>query len=261
MTGRGILLRFLPIAAVVAVAACGGGGTSTVTGPTTTTQPTPVQTGPATQTTAFRVYLLHAGKLQPVARTAPRTAAVASAALTALIAGPTSDERRLGFSTAMTGIGRWSLLLRNGVLRLKTSTQLDRLPLAQIVYTLTQFPTVSAVELGGKRYTRADFEDETPVILVESPLPLQAVHSPLRATGTANTFEATFDYDLVDPEGKVIAHHFVTATSGSGTRGTFDFTVPFATSHSGPGKLVVYELSAENGQRIHQVEIPIQLER
>ena len=84
--------------------------------------------------------------------------------------------------------------------------------------------------------------------------------SPLRVTGTADTFEATFDYDLLDPAGKVLSHHFVTATSGSGTRGTFDFTIPFE-APNGLGKLVVYERSAADGSRIHQVEIPLTLAR
>ena len=48
--------------------------------------------------------------------------------------------------------------------------------------------------------------------------------SPLRVTGTANTFEATFNYELNDTDGKVVDKNFVTATSGTGTRGTFDFT-------------------------------------
>ena len=99
----------------------------------------------------------------------------------------------------------------------------------------------------------ADFEDETPIILVESPLPFEHVTSPLRVTGTANTFEATFNYDLVDSAGKVIATHFVTATSGSGTRGTFDFTVPYTVSKPGLGKLVVYELVCQ-GRLAHPLQ-------
>ena len=122
------------------------------------------------------------------------------------------------------------------------------------VYTLTQFPTMKSVEIAGKRYTRADFEDQTPIILVESPLPFEQVSSPLRVTGTANTFEATFQYELLDSEGNVVDKNFVTATSGTGTRGTFDFTTGDA---SDAAKLVVYENSAENGSRINEVEIPL----
>jgi germination protein M len=56
----------------------------------------------------------------------------------------------------------------------------------------------------------------------------------------------------------VLSKHFVTATSGSGTRGTYDFTITFD-APPGPGKLVVYEVSAADGSRIHQVEIPLKL--
>ena len=181
---------------------------------------------------AARIYLLRDGRVAPVART------VASLEpgflLKALRAGPTSAERAAGFTS--------------------------RLGLAQIVYTLSQQHPSGAVTYEGHRYTRADFEDETPVILVESPLPFAHVTSPLRVTGTANTFEATFDYDLVGANGKLLAHHVVTATSGSGVRGTFAFTARFTVTHEQQGKLVVYELSAKDGSRIHESEIPLTLE-
>ena len=60
---------------------------------------------------------------------------------------------------------------------------------------------MKSVEIAGKSYTRADFEEQTPIILVESPLPFEEVTSPLRVTGTANTFEATFQYELLDARG------------------------------------------------------------
>ena len=82
----------------------------------------------------------------------------------------------------------------------------------------------------------------------------EQVSSPLRATGTANTFEATFQYELVDSEGNVVDNNFVTATSGTGTRGTFDFTTG---DFSEVAKLVVFENSAEDGSRINEVEIPL----
>ena len=95
---------------------------------------------------------------------------------------------------------------------------------------------------------------QTPIILVESPLPFEQVSSPLRVTGTANTFEATFQYELLDSEGNVVDNNFVTATSGTGTRGTFDFTTG---DFSDVAKLVVFENSAENGSRVNEVEIPL----
>ena len=98
----------------------------------------------------------------------------------------------------------------------------------------------------------------TPAILVETPLPFDEVTAPLRVAGTANTFEATFEYELLDPNGKALKQGFATATSGSGTRGTFDFKVPFE-APDGVGRLVVYELSAADGSKTHVVEIPISL--
>jgi len=259
MIGRK-LLRFSPIALVLVAAACGGGGgTKTVT---------VTETRTVTRTvidTEFRLYFLRDGKVQPVQRgdfvplAQDQTLAAATAALNQLTGSTQTIEEKIGLTSKLAKPDRWTLHHVDGELQVTGPPQ-PRGGLAQLVYTLTQFPDVKAVEFEGKRYTRADLEDATPLILVESPLPFQKVTSPLHATGTANTFEATFNYDLVGPDGKVIAHHFVTATSGSGTRGTFDFTVPFTVSQSGQGKLVVYELSAKDGSRIHQVEIPLRLE-
>jgi germination protein M len=222
--------RLVLLVGVVAVAAgCGGSKTATVT-VTSTQTVTRTVTAPPPKT-AVRVYFLRDGKVAPVGRGVTSTAP--DALLAALSAGPTDQERGAGLTTGTGGP-----------------------TLAQQVYTLSQFDPTKPVEVGGKSYTRADFEAETPAILVESPLPFAAVSSPLRVTGTANTFEATFDYDLLDPSGKVVAHHFVTATSGSGTRGTFDVTIRFD-APDGVAKLVVYELSAADGSRIHQVEIPL----
>ena len=79
-------------------------------------------------------------------------------------------------------------------------------------------------------------------------------------TGTANTFEATFNYELTDTDGKIVDHDFVTATSGTGTRGTFDFTTkPYTVPFDGIGSLVVFELSAKDGSRINLVEIPLKM--
>ena len=79
-------------------------------------------------------------------------------------------------------------------------------------------------------------------------------------TGTANTFEATFHYELTDTDGRIVDENFVTATSGTGTRGTFDFTtdeyeIPF----DGVGSLIVFERSAEDGSRMNVVEIPVRM--
>ena len=257
MTGRIVSgLRLSPILIVLALGACGGGGGEAV--PTVTV---PTTTAPA-EKTAVRAYFLLDGKVWPFAREVEKTGAVAAAALGELIMGPSPVESRdLEVTSSVPADLEFSgLAVSDGVARVELSDDLSRPALAQVVHTLTQFPTVEAVEIDGKRYTRAGVEAFAPSILVESPLPFEHVSSPLRARGTANTFEATFEYELTDPEGKVIADHFVTATSGSGTRGTFEFKVPFKVDRAGVGALIVFERSAEDGSRIHEVEIPIYLE-
>jgi hypothetical protein len=210
------------------------------------------------------VYWLRGGKVWPVARELPATG-TEGAALDELFAGPTEHEQAdLDATTAIPepsdAAERNKLAIRGGVATYSPPRPLTRLGLAQVVYTLTQFATVKRVEIDGKTYTRADFEDQTPGILVESPLPFADVSSPIRATGTANTFEATFNYELTDTDGEIVDENFVTATSGTGTRGTFDFTTKnFTVPFSGIGSLVVFERSAEDGSRTKLVEIPLRM--
>jgi hypothetical protein len=217
----------LAVAAALLLAGCGDDSS----GETTTA---------AVDMTSARVYFLRDGKVWPVSREI-NAAEDRTTALTAELAkGPTEQEKQdLSLTTEIPS---------------DPDAKYTTAALAQWVYTLTQFPTMKSVEIAGKRYTRADFEDQTPIILVESPLPFEQVSSPLRVTGTANTFEATFQYELVDSEGNVVDKNFVTATSGTGTRGTFEFT---SGDFSDLAKLVVFENSAENGARINEVEIPL----
>jgi immunoglobulin-like protein involved in spore germination/sporulation and spore germination protein len=261
MTGR-ILSALSLIVLALGLAACGGdGGSTTATEATTTfdtdTTVTPTTTAP--ETTKLRVYFLLNDKVQPVAREVPQTQAVAQAALDELAAGTTASEEELGM-TSDASFGISGVTIENGIATLDGEVPTSRTGRAQVVYTLTQFPTVQHVEIDGAHYTRADFEDETPGVLVESPLAFETVPNPIHATGTANTFEATFDYEVVDPAGKVVDKNFVTATSGTGTRGTFDFTTKPYTGKAGEGALVVFEISAKDGSRTKEVRIPVQLE-
>jgi immunoglobulin-like protein involved in spore germination/sporulation and spore germination protein len=249
-----------------AVAGCGGGGsaaettTSTVTAATTTAPPTTTApTTTATATTSVRVYFLRDGKVAAARRIVPETRAVGGAALAALAAGPSVAERAAGLTSEVPVHTTFrDLRIHAGVATVTPPSDLSSAGQAQVVYTLAQFPTVRAVELDGRRLTRADLEDETPAILIESPVVGDVISSPVRIYGTANTFEATFLVELLlNAAGQRAFRQVVTATSGSGTRGTFDVSIPFALSASGPGTLVAYEESAENGQPIHRIEIPV----
>jgi hypothetical protein len=231
------------VAFVVAVAAlltgCGGKNTaSTTTGETT---------GPQV---ALKVYFYRGNALVPVTIHVPGTQAVASAAIGALLAGPPA-----GYETAIPKGGQLdSVAVSNGVATVHFSANLDGLPRTgqgQILYTLTQFPTITSVDGA----TRDDFADLTPAaaIFVAEPKRDSAVSSPVRASGTADVFEGTFAVDVWSG-GKLLRTQTIQATSGTGTRGTWSAMIDLP---PGPAKLKFYEPSAENGSHLHTAEIDL----
>jgi spore germination protein GerM len=96
-------------------------------------------------------------KVFPVARTIPKTEGVARAALEALFAGPTQEERAAGWNTAIPdGMSIRSLTVADGIARAELSEELERRVggscrvgaiRAEITETLKQFPTVREVVL------------------------------------------------------------------------------------------------------------------
>ncbi|HET7516003.1 MAG TPA: GerMN domain-containing protein [Gaiella sp.] len=280
----------IPMRAAAAAALLGAllgagcdGGSSTAETATVPTTPPATETDAATSSVA--VYLLRDGKVSPVRRTIESTPAVARAALTQLLAGPTAGERADGLSSAIpTGTTLRDVSLADGVATVDldgafddgggSTSMLGRV--AQVVATLTRFPTIERVAfridgkpvdaIGGEGVVvdppvgRRAIEGQTPQILVESPLPGDTVRSPIRLRGTANVYEATVSIDVRGADGKLLERTFTTATSGTGTRGTFDTEVELP-EHTGAVTVVAYEASAEDGRPLHVVELPLELRR
>jgi germination protein M len=230
------------------------------------------ETAPAT--TELTVYLLLNGKVWPMQRIVAASEYPERAALDALVAGPTAEEladypfstepfHDPGHGLEVTADELQGLVVEDRVATVEVPRELRADGVAQVVYTLTQFPGVTAVDVvvegSERRLRRADLEAFAPSVLVESPLAYEHVTSPVRVTGTANTFEANFAYELKDSGGRVIAKDFVTATSGTGTRGTFELEVPYEVPEDGDGTLVVFEHSAKDGSRMNVIEIPLRL--
>jgi hypothetical protein len=235
-------------------AGCGGNASTSSAPPVTTTNTvtetvtdtTPTTTAPASQTSLRLYFVAPDGRLVATARDVPQTQTPGAASLHELLTPPTGTTTQVSDNLSLT--------ISDGKATV-TGATLSGAALAQVVYTLTTFPTVQSVN--GK--TRADVEEFVPQILVEQPLPGETVTSPIHVTGNANTYEATFDYRLEDAAGKLLAKHFVTATSGNGERGTFDFTIPFNVEATQDGALKVFELSAEDGSVVHERVIPLRL--
>lgn len=231
------------------------------------------------------LYFLRGDKLGVVRRPIAETPRVGTAALHELLAGPTAQEAAWGFTTAIpVGTELRDLAIADGIATVDLSTRFAsgggslsmRARVAQVVFTLTQFPTVRAVRfrLDGQPVTaiggegvmveppprREDFEDLMPLIFPEAPGPGETVRSPLRVTGTANTFEATFMVRLSTADGRVLYEEYAMATSGSGTRGTFDLTISFEVPQPTDGLLRLWEISPKDGSEVNIVEIPLRLE-
>lgn len=245
---------------------------------------TPVPTNPVVPSTvAVGVYFTRGEKVAVARRTVPGPA-LASGAMKALLAGPTAAEKADGLETQIpTGTKLLGIAVSNGTATVDLTRSFESgggtlsmtMRIAQVVGTLTRFPTIKRVafkldgvaveSIGGEGLIvsppvdRGDYEDAFPAILPEEPLPGTRVARPLVVAGTANTFEAEFRVSVRNAAGKVIADQGVMATSGSGTRGTFRATVPYPAGHAGKGTIRFYEPSAKDGTPINVIDVPVTL--
>jgi hypothetical protein len=264
-------------------------GTTTTAAGSATTAPGDPTAGTDTSTTTggtdpatdqqVLVYFVRNEKLAASARTVTGEG-VGAAALEAVLAGPNETESGIGFSNAVpAGTEVLGVDIADGVATVDLNDAFQsgggslamQLRVAQVVATLTQFDTVETVTIridgedvdgiGGEGVPaadldRTDIEDVTPPILLESPAPGATVSSPLRITGTGNTFEATYQWEVLDADGGTVAAGFDTATSGTGTRGTFDTEIDLGDA-TGAITLRLFEASAKDGSEINEVTIPL----
>jgi germination protein M len=253
---------------------------------------TPGQTaGPTGETITIRAYFFlgsfvdNAG-LVPVLREIPKTQAVGAAAMAELLDGPNDAElgaRPAMYTTIPDGTRYLGLHIDAGVATVNLSKEFEAGGgsasvlgrLAQVVYTLTQFPTVKAVrfELDGEAVTvfsgegvvldkpvgRADYTDQLPAIFVDRPAWGGVLPNPARLVGLANVFEASFQVRILDGEGRALAAAPVMASCGTGCWGTFDVTIPYTVRTAGWGTLRVFEPSAKDGSPTNVTEYPIWL--
>jgi sporulation and spore germination protein/immunoglobulin-like protein involved in spore germination len=289
----------------VMTASCGSNGDATPAGPApsapaeeetetgsaTATVPPPVTTSeegdpePAPGVMTYQVWWHDSEGLFVGYRTEGKTPRVGTAALQALLEGPESFERDLGLGTSVPdGTQLLDLTIDDEIARVDLTSEFEsgggsasmQMRLAQIVYTITQFPTVKGVVfsldgepidvLGGEGViidhplTRRDYAELLPPILVAGPAIGQQVSSPVVIRGSANVFEANVTVKVLDANEKVLAETFTTATCGTGCRGTYRVSVPFELDHEQDGWIVVHDDDAAGtGRPPHEVRIPVQL--
>lgn len=223
--------------------------------------------------------------LVPVHRTLDATLP-ATTAMQALLEGPTLAESTSvpGISSAIpAGVELLGISISGGVATIDLTGDFDdgggtlsmTARLAQVVFTLTQFPTVDGVRfeldgiptwvfggegiIVGDPSARSEYLGIAPAILLEEPAYGGAVANPARITGIANTFEATFWATIVDGDGLIVAETVVHASAGTGTWGTFDATIPYTVTDDQIGSIIVWEASPQDGRPINVREHPVHL--
>jgi len=219
--------------------------------------------------------------LVPTLRELPETTGVARAAMEALLQGEGLDDR---LSSAIpAGTRLLGLSIRDGIATVDLSREFETggggasmiYRLGQVVYTLTQFPTIQVVafQIEGSTVTtfgsegielatpqsRFDYEGALPEIFVDRPAYRAAIGNPARITGNANVFEASFRIAVLDGSGAVLVDEHTMATCGSGCRGTFAVTLGYDLGKAQWGTLRVYYGSAKDGAPLGIRDYPVWL--
>lgn len=223
-----------------------------------------------------KLYFVRDGKLAVARRSVPLSPTPAADSLRRLFAGPTASERRSGLTTRIPSGSavRWVRKCGN-VASVNLSARFApggtlalNAQLAQVVFTLTQFPTLKLVRffIDGKETQAAGsspsrrfrvlgrhaFASYLPAIFLESPGASQRVRSPLLIEGSAaGTILAT----VVGSDGKLLAQKLLLSRATTRTR--FEVKLGFRLSVEEKGRLIVFKLDGAN--TITQIELPLTL--
>ena len=279
------LTLLLGASLVLVLAACGSEQAVSLGPPTTSNHATTTEAENVPASVPLRVWFARSDGLVAVQRVHAATPAVATAATEALLAGPSPAERAAGVGTAIPdGTKLLGISLHDGVATVDLTSEYEagggsysmQLRLAQVVYTLTEFPTVKRVLFHldgapvdvfssegivlGHPVGRSDYADLLPAITVAEPAPGARTASPVTVSGTANVFEANVTVEVLDATGTIVGKTFTTATCGTGCRGTYSVSVPFDIGVEQRGTIVVHDDDAAGtGTPPHTVRVPVLL--
>ena len=272
-------------ALAAAAAGCGSEKAVSLGSPQPQTTTTTEQTGKVPTLLSLQVWFARDNGLVGVHRTHQPTQLVATAAVNSLLDGPTSDERLTGLASAVPpGTKLIGIAIHNGVATVDLTSEFQsgagsrsmQMRLAQVVYTLTQFPTVQRVRfrLDGSPVNvfssegivldhpvgRSDYANLLPAIVVEKPSTGDSVTSPVTVSGTANVFEANVTVEVHDAHDRIVGKTFTTASCGTGCAGSFSVPVTYRVANSQQGTIVVHDDDAAGtGKPPHEVRVPVTL--
>ena len=244
-----------------------------------------VEAPPAEGVVTYEVWFHRGEHLFVAHRSQNATLAVGRASIEALLEGPDVHETQRDVQSSVpSGTELLGLDIDDGIATVDLTSEYESgggslsmtMRLAQVVYTLTQFETVDAVQfmLDGEPVDvfsaegivldhpvrRRDYAELLPPILVTSPRIEETVGSPVTIEGSANVFEANVTIRVEDAAGKELAHTFTTATCGTGCRGTFSASVRLKPTSETHAFIVLSDDDADgDGNPSYQVEVPVQL--
>ena len=262
-TGARWKVSTLLVVAGAALGACGGATTALTSTTTTTKPPVTTTTGVVTTSTVPPVvqetlFFTRGTSLGVAHRTVTSPSDPRYIAVQAILAGPSGTESGAGLSTAMpAGTALRGLDVKSGVAVVSLSQQFA-LPgpsaelsarLAQIVYTLTNFPNVSKVTIqigkiqlvsfAGVDLTnpvgRAQVTAALPPVLLVSPAVGDSERGSLVVSGLTSV-AGIYELSLADSQGHLLTAVTNTAVSG----GAFTQTIPLKVASSQIGTLSLF---------------------
>jgi hypothetical protein len=237
----------------------------------------------AAETSVYKVWFQRSGKLWLVKRQQPLTAAPARAAVQALLAGPNLAESDAGVGSQVPAAADLlGLSVANGTATVDLSSEFAasgttaqvRMRLAQLTWTLAQFPTIDrvALQVNGRAVsslagvklpqpmTQDSFAGLLPTITVWNPAIGTAISGSVRVSGNATVFEGSLHIRVLNHNGTSIAHANTTASCGTGCRGGYTILVPFSAGGDQLGTIVVTDDDTDgNGKPQHKVQVPVVL--
>lgn len=281
-TRSSVLAALTLVALTLGLAACGDGNQSALTSTTTTLPPTSVPKvtttiASSTPRQVFTLFFVRGTTLGVAQRTAATTADPHYSSLTNLLAGPNPSEASAGLATDIpAGTALRGLEIRGGTATVNLSPQFATpappvalsARLAQIVYTVTAFSNVTSViiEIAKTRVVnfagvdlsnpvgRSQVTAALPGVLLESPGVGSTLQGQLAVSGVA-TFNGTYDIQLLDSSGKLLAN--VTDTAAVGEK--FTQTLPFTIASPQTGEIKVFARPTVTSQPVQEYQFGLPL--
>jgi len=153
-------------------------------------------------TTDVTVWLVRNETLESVTRAVPRVPGIGAEAVKALLAGPTAEESRSGFTTAIPRQTRFIGLVidSNGIAKVDLSRDFESgggslgltLRLAQVTCTLDEFPTVKGVRFALAGALVSVFSGNG--IVLDKPVTCDSYREVVGQRGSAGTFPGIWPF-------------------------------------------------------------------